>query len=456
MRRVEIVALASVTALLAVAGCGSLNGSVHTSLTAWPSFTGTPVREGAAIYVSGIGATGKRSVWLSESWITRGHSHSGLFESDGAGASWHQVFGWDGWPFWQRHFDSSHALVLAEFEERDYRLHPRLLSTRDGGVHWSAGDLPVTSIYGWSGLSVDFVDPDNGWLMVDLSGQFGRCVKAKQGVAIYRTRDGGASWVEIARVDQQHPDAQGLSIDGGKAGLSFRNGLDGYLTTSDPISGNTVFFTEDAGASWKRQTLPIDAGRGTAWISPPDWIGTEVGLMSVKISPPTMEPCLLGSPSPEPPQSSPSPHPWDVEPPASIVVPYPGEVLLATQNGGRAWSVMPASSSWGSVDSLAAADEVDWAVASSSDLWKTADGGSTWQVNRSVLQSGCDFGVIGFADRLNAWASALCTKPGPVIQGCPQQGDYASEWDCPPLSLPLLSTHDGGSTWTETDKPALN
>lgn len=46
-----------------------------------------------------------------------GHIHSGLFEGNGNGISWHQLVGWDRWPFSQNHFDSTHVIVLAEFDE---------------------------------------------------------------------------------------------------------------------------------------------------------------------------------------------------------------------------------------------------------------------------------------------------------------------------------------------------
>ena len=108
----------------------------------WQSFTGRAVSAGTPTYISGFDVAGA-DAWLTESWFTTGHSHTGLFRSSDRGKTWSQVVGWDGWPRWQKHFSTANALIAAEFEEAGYRLHARLLSTSDAGEHWQARDLPT-------------------------------------------------------------------------------------------------------------------------------------------------------------------------------------------------------------------------------------------------------------------------------------------------------------------------
>jgi photosystem II stability/assembly factor-like uncharacterized protein len=364
------------------------------------------------------------------------------------------MLGWDGWPLWQKYFDSKNALVAAEFEE-GYRLQLRLLSTADGGLHWRAADLPAGPFTGWSAQSIDFADRNNGWLMIGL-GSFGdvACGQAKEAVAIYRTRDGGATWSEIVRVDQQHPSSHGLKLEAGKVGLSFRTTDSGYITTSDPTEGDIVYFTKDGGDSWYPHALPINQGRGLAVIAPPNWITSDLGLISVDISSRPLSACMLRPPSTEP-QPSRTPEPWDVEGPANLVAPAPGPWLLATTDGGASWIVLEPSSRWGSISSVAPIDSTHWYVASADNIWRTADGGRQWAVNKSVLKPGCDFGDLEFVNPTNGVGSALCEEPGPVIQGCAGGPDYISTWDCPPLATPLLVTRDSGATWSEVPKPTL-
>lgn len=447
--------LASLAVLLIAPSCGGAQpGSIHESVAGWDSFSGAPVPAGATIYISSINSVGEGSTWLGESWFTRGHSHSGLFRSEDNGSTWRQMLGWDGWPLWQKYFNANDALIATEFEE-GYRLHLRLLRTTDGGLHWSASDLPAGPFGGWSAQAIDFVDRNNGWLMISL-GAAGdvACGQAKEAVAIYRTRNGGATWSEIIRVDQQHPSSHGLRLEAGKVGLSFRTVDSGYITTSDPTEGDLIYFTENGGDSWKPQPLPVNQGRGLAVIAPPDWITPTVGLMSVNISGRPLSACMLRSPSPQP-QPSRTPEPWDVEGPANLVSPYPGPWLLATSDAGANWSVVAPSTVWGSVSSVTATDASHWFVGSADNLWLTTDGGQQWVVNKSVLRPGCSFGLLRFVDGRTGLGSALCEEPGPVIQGCPGGVDYISAWDCTPLATPLLATRDGGSHWFEVPKPAL-
>lgn len=440
--------------LLITASCTppSTATSVEEPDQPWQGFTGRAVPSGTPTYIAGVDVAGT-DTWLTEAWFTTGHSHTGLFKSADGGGTWSQVLGWDGWPRWQRHFSPLAALVAAEFEEPGYRMQARLLSTTDGGKTWRARDLPVTNDSAIR--SIYFTDPNNGWLMLSLgsSGSIG-CGLVKESVAVFRTHDGGARWSEILRVDEQHPHAGGVSIDGAKDGLSFSTPLHGYLTTSYLEHGNIAYATADGGDTWTRVMLPFDQSPGVAYTGAPTWLDASAGLISVKIGPRSLAACTIQrTPSASPPP--PSPGPWIVEAPSSLVAPYPGSLLFHTIDGGASWSEVSESAKWGDVVNISSTDDVHWAAVNADTLWLTSNAGSTWQANDHALDPRCSFALVRFMDQMTGVASAFCALTPGVIEGCEHTAEYKSDWDCPPVGTEMVATRDGGRTWTPAPKPDL-
>jgi photosystem II stability/assembly factor-like uncharacterized protein len=443
-----------VLVILVAASCTPRSGatSISEASESWQSFTGRGVPANTSTYVAGLDRAGT-DTWLTESWFTTGHSHTGLFKSNEDSKTWSQVLGWDGWPRWQRHFGADSAVVAAEFEEAGYRLHARLLSTADAGQHWLARDLPVRDDSAI--VSIYFVNASDGWLMLGLgsNGSFG-CGQLKESVAILRTQDGGATWSEIVRVDAQHPSAGGISIDGAKDGLSFASPTTGYMTTSWLGQGNVAYTTKDGGDSWTRQTLPFDQSPGTAYTSPPTWLSASAGLISVKIGPRPLMGCQIQrSPIASPPP--PSPGPWSVEAPSYIVAPNPGSLLLHTIDAGATWSTVAESSQWGDVASIASLDTSHWTVVNGGNLWSTADAGSTWKTDEQVLDPRCSFALARFIDQMTGLASTFCQAVAGEIEGCEHTAAYKSDWDCPPIGNSILVSRDAGHSWSQVGKPLL-
>ena len=416
------------------------------------TFTGRGVPADTPTYIAGFDFTGF-DTWLTESWFTTGHSHTGLFRSRDGAETWSQVLGWDGWPRWQRYFSASSAIVVAEFEEAGYRLHARLLSTADAGQHWLARDLPASDDSAIR--SIYFVNVSDGWLMLS-PGSTGsiRCGQVKESVALLRTQDGGATWSEIVRVDAQHPNAGGISIDGVKDGLSFASPTTGFMTTSWLGQGNVAYATRDGGDSWTRLILPFDQSPGLAYTPAPSWLSASAGLISVKLGPQPLMGCQIQrSPVASPPLVSPGP--WSVEAPSNLVAPYPGSLLLHTVDAGATWSTVAESSRWGDITSIASADESHWTVASGGELWSTADAGSTWRTDANVLDPRCSFALVRFMDQATGLASAFCKAVVGVIEGCEHTNAYKSDWDCPPVGNSMFVSHDEGRTWSSVEKPLL-
>jgi len=108
-------------------------------------------------------------------------------------------------------------------------------STRDGGTTWTNRQLAVPVAAGGSAISVDFVDPQRGWLMIrrPSSSNFSRG-------ALLATVDGGLNWTLLP--DPPIGDA-----------IHFISSTTGWLAGG--VARNELYVTRDGGNSWQRQTM---------------------------------------------------------------------------------------------------------------------------------------------------------------------------------------------------------
>jgi photosystem II stability/assembly factor-like uncharacterized protein len=114
----------------------------------------------------------------------------------------------------------------------------RLYRTTDGGRRWQAVALPADIAD--AVLTAQFLDAQNGWLVVRLCGQL-VC-----GNTLHSTRDGGTSWTQVAAP---------VGFDLGNL-LRWSTPQTGVLATAE----GTAWFTEDAGARWQPVTVAGDDG----------------------------------------------------------------------------------------------------------------------------------------------------------------------------------------------------
>jgi len=85
-----------------------------------------------------------------------------------------------------------------------------IFRTADGGKSWQS--RTVETKYPPPAATLQFTDARNGWLMVSLGVAAG-----SEGVEIYRTGDGGASWSLAAAAGPDSPKSGGLPWGGSKA-----------------------------------------------------------------------------------------------------------------------------------------------------------------------------------------------------------------------------------------------
>jgi photosystem II stability/assembly factor-like uncharacterized protein len=234
-----------------------------------------------------------------------------------------------------------------------------------------------------------------------------------RGMTVYRTEDGGQTWRRLAI--ELTPEAEqvlarlqdpgsGFSYFGAIAIGDDRTALvSANLVRSDGLEP-LLLLTQDGGNSWDIRQLNL-----------PDWAGdrsADCGMLSaLHMFPPD-----------------------DIVGVAFCSVDRP--VVFRSRDRGNSWEAIP----W---PNLAArplhqsrliaflSPEVGWAFGST--IYKTIDGGQTWE---GVKVVGWDYATVEFLDESLGWAEALEFDPE-----CPQcAGDYA-----------LVRTIDGGRTWQALD-----
>jgi len=103
---------------------------------------------------------------------------------------------------------------------------------------------------------ISFVDDTNGWaLFPGVPGT--QC--AEQGVQLYRTTDGAATWklVSVAQYGQISP--HGFAFEQCKEAMYFADNMRGFVGADDP-TGETVYRTLDGGVTWTATSLPNPPG----------------------------------------------------------------------------------------------------------------------------------------------------------------------------------------------------
>jgi len=126
-----------------------------------------------------------------------------------------------------------------------------LYHTSDGGATWSSTAVP------FGGGSLNFIDPMNGWDMVELSAGM-----SHEAVAIFRTSDGGGTW---SRIFINDPGVAGssdsLPLVGDKNGIIALDNNHTWVVGTQPSSDFIYLYTsQDGGTTWAHQEPAIPAG----------------------------------------------------------------------------------------------------------------------------------------------------------------------------------------------------
>ena len=258
-----------------------------------------------------------------------------------------------------------------------------IMRTTDGGASWSTATVTDPGAVGT--FPPNFINVSEGWLEVGTGAAAG-----SESVDIFHTIDGGANWSKIASTGTGYPPPSGLSFEGDKNGLSFRDAQTGWATADTAATDHAwLYVTHDGGHTWQSQAIPTLAGVSNAAYetTPPVLFGND-GILPIHIS------TASGR----------------------------GYDYYITHNGGQSWSSTTLTSF--DVDNSYVVDaQHAWAY-SGTLLYATSDAGYHWTQVATFAQP---IGVLSFTDIYNGWAI------GPLDSN----------------TALLLHTTDSGHTWQQ-------
>jgi photosystem II stability/assembly factor-like uncharacterized protein len=256
-----------------------------------------------------------------------------------------------------------------------------LYRTNDGGLSWTVYPVP------FGGGDLTFIDENNGWMMAYLGVAAG-----SMGVSVYRTTDGGATWIQAYTNDPNLENAgDSLPLSGIKNNLTP---LDAQIAwVGGVVYAPETFYlykTSDGGQTWAPQTIPAAPGMQN----------TEVAIDSGPI---------FTSPSD-----------------GILPIRFTGETLhtgfYATRDGGLNWEFVTFMPGSGAVDFVSPSDGLFW---TGEQFFVTVNGAQTWtSINPDIL-FGESFAGMDFVNTRTGW-----------VWTYDQSGQYG-----------LYKTTDGGMTW---------
>lgn len=256
----------------------------------------------------------------------------------------------------------------------------QLYRTQDRGKTWRALPRVLANPY-----DVDFVDASHGWAIVGLGAAAG-----SEGVAIYRTLDGGTSWQMVSLTAGPNGQSSPGSLPFGcnKGTLGFLNPFVGWAP-GDCAGGKPFFYvTRDGGKTWQEVNLPLPAAIASG--------------CNCTTTAPVFTSARDGS----------------------FLLTGQASVVYVTHDSGGSWSAKPVpAASAGGLDFVNA--NTGWVVDSDKGtVYFTSDGGSRWSPI-SAIAVVTNVPQLDFVDQTTGYA----------LRG--------------PGKAPLLKTTDGGHTWKE-------
>ncbi len=263
--------------------------------------------------------------------------------------------------------------------------------TQDAGLSWTQSEVISTSVLGTQNFPprLHFINRSEGWFMA----RNGGVGMHRYPISLYRTQDGADTWDLLIG-----------AIGGGelqscrKTGWAFGDLSNGLATIDNcPVDGPPIEQTADGGTTWARvilpppQEQPETVSSAYCETSSPQFVTADLLLLSASCtsySDPQVERTLLY-------RSADGGQTWDTwDFPGGDIFFLDesrgfalGREIYWTADGGVTWE-QEKSVNWDGQFSFVDAD-VGWAVARADDeiaLVKTEDRGKTWQIIEPLLE----------------------------------------------------------------------
>ncbi|MGE5577314.1 MAG: WD40/YVTN/BNR-like repeat-containing protein [Syntrophothermus sp.] len=311
------------------------------------------------------------------------------------------------WVVGTEFLDADHAWLSVRSKDEQ---GVAVFRTADGGRSWAETTVRQENRGLVYGGQLDFIDPVNGWLLIEPE----HGMSSRPG-ELYRTTDGGEHWSELARA-YGSPAENGLPFSGP---FSFRDSITGWICGQQGAAfspDHPLYMTTDGGRTWRPQDLPLPAGRTNGKLdvnAPPEFYpaGGRNGVLPVLFIP------------------------------GSYKTSDYATLFYTTGDGGRAWQARGSLPGTGPASFQSAVNWWAWrddpgasglAAPVRGTLYHTNDGGGSW----TAIAPGGDL--------------ARALEKGEKVQ----QLDFVTEktgWllleTVGGKGTELLQTTDGGTTW---------
>ncbi len=239
-----------------------------------------------------------------------------------------------------------------------------IFKTTNGGSSWTKSKIqaPINP-------QIYFNDENNGWLL-GLKGS----AAGYNPVDIYRTDDGGKTWVAIS---------SNIPTIGPKNGIYFKNNSVGWVTGQQPTGKALYYLSKDGGQFWQTEGFQKDANiEGSfATTNHPIFVDKNIGYFPVNYDGPNNSLTILYT-------TKNGGESWIATTPIDInancffaISNYcwvsNGKVLYRSNDYGKTWSKLSDKITSGNIYQLNFINsQVGWAIGQG--IFKTTDGGTNW------------------------------------------------------------------------------
>ena len=279
---------------------------------------------------------------------------------------------------------------------------PILYRTFDGGLTWEADPALNPAAYA---LSWSFPDAAHGWLLV----------RGARSNRLYRTPDGGSTWLDLGTP---------VPLPDQAYRVSFAGAASGWI---DSLSaGPYLYHSSDLGRTWTKAVLPPPAAgwprTGQYLVAAQPTVLTGVVASVVNFAPPSGRSASGGTILVYPPLTvrtfdggSPVTYVYGTSidsmagaglaaPGAGASVQVPNEVELGSLDDGATWSTLQLPSSGGAIGY---ANPLDWWWLGQGSWARSSDGGATWTSPRNIGVPLALPGSLQVLDAQHAWFAAV-------------------------------------------------